>query len=99
MLQTPNAVLFVEMDDNLRVCGRTKSVPAFEKSFAQFDIIVDFTIEHNPDSCVLIAHGLSAAIAQVNDRKPPVPQPDGPRTVRALAVRPTMNDPVQHPLD
>ena len=63
------------MDQDLGVAlGPESMPPAFELA-AQLLIVVDLAVEDDLDRAILVADGLIAAV-QVDDREPPMDQPD-----------------------
>src|SRR5439155_2933665 len=55
-----------------------KAVSGRTQFAAQPQVVVDLTIEDNPDGFVLVGHWLSGSSAEVDDRKAAVRQPDAP---------------------
>ena len=55
------AVLFIEMDNCLSVSVRIKVMTLFLKLRPQFNEIVDFPVEDNPDTLILVVNWLMPA--------------------------------------
>ena len=67
-----------------------------DQLFAEFDEVVDLSVENEPERPVLVRHRLAAIIREVDDRKSPVDQSDRPVNPGALAVRATVGEPFRH---
>src|SRR5687768_12369246 len=60
-------------------------------------MIVDLTVEHDPNGPVLVAHGLMAQ-REIHDAEPTKSQSDTGLNMGAVIVRSAMPQPVFHPL-
>ena len=56
-LQAPFTEFLVEVNDYFGIAVRSKYVTAREFT-AQFEVVVDFAVEYDPDSAVLVGHRL-----------------------------------------
>ena len=65
---------------------------------AQLEVVVDLTVEHDPDGAILVVNGLMAA-CQIDDAQAPHAQADARLDMNPFVVRPTMPDHVAHPVD
>ena len=63
------SLLFVEMNNNFGIRAGTKIVSLSLKPCSQFGEIIDFAIEDEPDTLILVTHRLSARRRNVNDGK------------------------------
>ena len=86
MFQQAGPVLFVKMQDDFGVRCRAKLVAAF-KLLAQLAIVVDFTVEGNPESAVFIRNRLVPA-GKVDDAQPPVGNAEFSVQIETFVVRP-----------
>ena len=71
-LEAGGSVLLVQVQSNLAVGPRSKSVPALLQFGHDGVVVVEFTIGHDVKSTVLVGNGLISA-CQVNDTEPSVP--------------------------
>jgi len=70
MVETFLAVFFIKMDDDLGIRGGRKLVAASRQPGAYFIKIIDFSIEYDPDGCILVRDRLTAPLT-INDGKTP----------------------------
>src|SRR3989442_574832 len=91
-------MFFIGMEDDFRVGGGRKTVSFLDQFPPEFLEIVNFTVEHDPNGPVLVAHRLGSCV-QINDRKSAMPQPDRPGNILSFAVWPPVGDHVRHFLD
>ena len=65
---------------------------------AQLDVVVDFAVEYQPESAVLVAHGLEAGVGQVDNAQMAVGKAETTCVieVEALAVGAAMSDGFGH---
>src|SRR5208282_3654177 len=78
------------------MCGKAVP-PAFEVT-PQFRVIVYLSVEHDPDSAVLICDGLMAP-SQIDNAQSPKSETYTFAEVITFVVRAAMNDSPIHPLD
>ena len=86
------------MQNGFGVAVRPELMAPRQEVRAQIAIVIDFTVEGNPDGLVLVGDGLVAA-RQINDAQAPVPQAQRAVQVKALVVRPTMRHRVRSALE
>ena len=70
----------------------------FNQPFRKFTIVVNLSIENDPDILRLIANGLMPGV-KVNNTQAPHPNSDRPRDKYAVIVRSAMHHRVAHGLD
>ncbi|MEO2161329.1 MAG: hypothetical protein ABGY29_02270 [bacterium] len=58
------------MNNALSIRVGAKTVTCYFKFLAQFKMIVDFTIEDNPDGAILVAHWLMSGCGKIHDGQP-----------------------------
>src|ERR1700691_1632714 len=61
-------------------------------------MVVDFTVENNPDRTVFIAEGLVSG-CQIHNAEPSHADPDGTIGIDSLVVRPAMDHGTAHPAE
>src|SRR5260370_209570 len=98
MMNAVFAVLFIQMQNGfcIAVGGITMALPCQQR--AEIRIVVDFTVNHNPDAAVLISHRLMSS-SNINETGPAerprqrsrIPNPPHPRP-----PLPTHSRPVSH---
>jgi hypothetical protein len=71
----PNSPLLPAVHERFRVAMGSVNVTAGLELASQFDVVVDLSIEDDPDSSVLVGHRLGAAF-EIDDAEPTVPQHD-----------------------
>ena len=98
MLGTVGAVLIISMDDGLGVAVCIKGVAEPFQLVAEFEIVIDLTVEDNPGGAVLVVNRLLAAF-HIDNRQPPHAQADSLAEVEAVIIRATMADSVTHARD
>ena len=97
-------VVFVEMDQHFGVALSAEAMPGPFQSAAEVAEVIDFAVENDPHGAVFVRQWLFAA-GEVDDRQPPMAQGHaglhltGAVEVHAFAVRPTMTQHVDHPLE
>jgi len=86
------------MDDRFRVGAAAVDVTLCLQALSMCAMVVDFTIEDNPDRSILVGHRLVAGRRQVNDREAAESEAQTViRTqIRACTVRPAVNHGVSH---
>jgi hypothetical protein len=84
------------MDDDLRIAMGVELVSTRFEISAQFQKVINFSIENNPDGPVFIVNGLPAS-GDINDAQPPHPETDWPVGVDTFVVRSAVNDGLAHP--
>jgi hypothetical protein len=65
-LHAIEAVFFVEVDNHLRVRFCLENMPFGEKFFSEADIVVDLSIEHDPNCTVFVGNRL-VSMLQIDD--------------------------------
>ena len=70
-------LLLVEVDDDLAVRVRAETVAAVFQLLAKLRVVVDLSVENEPDRPVLVGHGLAARLGEIDDGESTVPEPDG----------------------
>ncbi len=91
------AMLLIEMDQDFGIAlGPEPVSPAFEPA-AQLLVVVDLAVEDDLDRAVFVADRLVAPF-QVDDRQPPMRQPDPWLGPEPLGVRAAMGDRIAHGL-
>ena len=68
--------------------------PCFQLG-AQFGEIVNFAIEHDPDTLVFVMNRLPAA-HEIDDAKPPHAEPDRSLSIDAFIIGPAVDDGLAH---
>ena len=63
------SLLFIQMNNDLRIRLSMKSMPLLDEIIPQFDIVENLSIEGDPDGLILIAHRLTPTI-KVKDAQP-----------------------------
>src|SRR5262245_39726184 len=93
------AALFVEMKDCFGVGSGPVRVAEFEQALAQGLMVVDFTVECDPDPSVLVGHWIAARLGQVDDGEPPMAEAEPAVTsdIDTGIVRPPVSHFVAHP--
>ena len=66
------SLFLIEMNECFRVGARSVGVTLRLQLFPQAGVVVDLSVEGNPDRAVLVRHRLSAGGRQIDDRQPPV---------------------------
>src|SRR5476651_2145066 len=85
------------MHDHFCVALSFKNVAFAQQKCAQFLIVIDFSVEDDLDSAVLVRDGLMASL-KIDDRESAKTQSDRSRDVVPVIVRPTMVNSVRHGL-
>src|SRR5207237_2718153 len=86
------------MDDHFRVRLGLEAVPASKQLLTQFDVIVDLTVEDDPDGAVLVAQRL-VPTAQVDDRQTAHGHAERTLDVYPFVVGPAMRDERRHSVE
>jgi hypothetical protein len=73
MIVTP---LFVCVNYHLCVGARPKLMAKPFKLTSQNEMVVNLSVENDPDGLIFIAHWISTLCGEVNDREPPVRKPN-----------------------
>lgn len=73
---------------DLGVAARTEAVAVLLQFGAQLPVVVDAAIEADRDAEFVGVHRLTAAVGQVDDAQPPVPQHDPAAVPVPVAIRP-----------
>ena len=84
------------MDDYLRVRLGSKLMALASQFFAQLHVIIDLTIENQPHCFFGIRHWLMAS-GQINDGKPPKPEPKRTGNKVTLVIGSAVCDGTRHP--
>src|SRR2546422_1009576 len=86
------------MEDRFRVASSPIAVPSGLEPRTKSRMVVDLAVVDDPDSLILVRHRL-VTTGHVNDRQPPVSEPDRTFDQETLAVWPSMPEHVAHPLE
>ena len=86
VLNTVATVLFVEMNDGLGITMSSVGMAAGDELLAQAKVVVNLTVEDNPDRAVLVADGLMAG-CEVHDAQPAHADADMSIKIEALVIR------------
>jgi hypothetical protein len=86
------------MHDGFGVAIAPEDVSFLLESFAQFRVVVDLTVECDPDGAVLVGQRLSARFTEINDTEPAMPQRDPVDDVRPVRIRSPMRQRALHAL-
>src|SRR5262249_28550193 len=97
-LHALGALLFVQVQDRLRVRVRLEPVPAVDQEGAQAAVVVDLSVKDDRAGAVLIKDRLMAA-GHVDDAQPPEAQTGIAVDVVPVVVRAAMDDRVRHLLE
>ncbi len=98
MLDAAGAVLLVEVHDRLGVGGRVERVAARFEIAPQRLVVVDLTVEHDPDRAVLVPDRLAPGL-EVDDAQTTHAEPDALGDVEPFAVGSAMRHDVAHRAD
>ena len=96
-VEAAHPVSFVEAQQDLGVGARAKAGAGPEELLPELHEVVDLAVEHDPYRAVVVPHRLVAGGREVDDAESPVPEPDRPIGVDALAVRPSVRERRAHP--
>ena len=96
MQQRTEAPLGKRLQQHLAVTGRVEIVPSRRQFELQFLEIVNLPIVGQHKSAIARFHRLARRVGQIDDRKPPVTEPDRAIAIMALAVRTSMSNDVRH---
>src|SRR5207253_390827 len=102
-LDTFDAPLFKSVQNHFTVgviCFPLVSAKSFQFG-ADLRIIVNLTIEHEPQRSVFVTHRLARRLREIDDRQATVPQPNPAilRNPRARTIWSSVDHSVPHPLD
>jgi hypothetical protein len=86
------------MNDRLGIASRTVSMPARLQLLGKLGVVVDLTIENDPDGTVLVADWLMA-VSQINDAEATHSDADIPGNENAGVVGAAMSDLIIHSLN
>jgi hypothetical protein len=95
MLNALASVLLVQMDDSLCVAFGAIPVATRFEIFSQILVVINFTVEDNPDVSVFIAQGLMSGL-NVDDAEAAHRQPDVLFDKEAIIVRAAVDDLLVH---
>ncbi len=98
ILDATNSLPPVSLQDHFRIGGGPKPIPGRDQLLLELDVVEDLSVERHPDGLELVGHGLPAA-RQVDDAQPDVSQAHRPIEVDSPAVRATVPDRREHPLE
>ena len=90
------AVLFVRVEDDLRVRPGGELVTAPDELLAQLDVVENLAVERDPERLVFVRHRLVSA-GQIENAQSCVAQPHARVRVVADAVGPAVPQPLDHP--
>jgi hypothetical protein len=77
------------MNQHLSITASCKAVPTFLKFPAQILEVIYFSIEDNPDSPILVRHGLLAC-RKIDDGQAAVPKQNTLSLIDAFTIRPAV---------
>src|ERR1039458_1974584 len=83
------------MDNHLSVGLGFENMPLAQEESAQLTKVVDFSVENDPDSAILIRERL-VATAKIDDREPHVTESHLRRQVHPLIIRASMAYGIHH---
>src|ERR1700722_11756084 len=83
------------MDDDFSIAMRLELMTKPYQLGHRLAVIVDFTVEDDPDIASLVIEWLLAA-SDINDRQPAMTQPDARLQQEAIAVGSAMGDGIVH---
>src|SRR5262249_13781892 len=90
MLHAITPIFFIEVNDHLCIAVGPKSVAACDQILSQRQLIIDFTVEDDPNCCVLITQRLMS-MHDINDAHAPPSQPVITIDTDSFVIRATMN--------
>jgi len=90
-------MLLIKMKDYLGIALGAKPMAFFSERGAQVSKIVDLSIEYDPNCLILVRKRRICPLLQINDRKPPLAEPDVRSRVRPTRVRAAVNNGRAHP--
>jgi hypothetical protein len=85
------SILFVQMNDRFRIAFSAITVATRFEIFSQILVVINFTVEDNPNVSAFIAQGLMTGL-NVDDAEAAHRQPDVLFDKEAIIVRPAMDD-------
>ena len=94
-LDETHAVLGIEMNQHLGVAARPEAVARALELYAKLAVVVDLAVLDDGDPMRLVRDRLVAG-GEVDDRQAPRREPDGPLDIRAVGVRPALNERCAH---
>jgi hypothetical protein len=95
MLNTFVSVFFVQMDDSFRIAFSAVAVATRLEIFSQILVVINFTVEDDPNVFVFIAKRLMASL-NVDDAEAAHRQPHVLFDKEAIIVRPAVDDLLIH---
>jgi hypothetical protein len=96
MLNAISTVLFIKVNDGLGVTIRGVTMTAGLQLLPQSRVVVDFTIEDDPDGAILIADGLMSS-GQIDDAETAHAEPNATLGVNPIVIGTAMHHRVAHP--
>src|SRR6266853_2264629 len=96
MLDAIPPILLVEVDDALGVAMRAEGVAQSDELLAKRQVIVDFSIEDDPNGAVLVAEGLVPS-GEVHNTQPAHAYAGAVVCVDSVVIRSAMRHDVAHP--
>jgi hypothetical protein len=87
--------MFVAMHNDFGIAGSAEAVAVTFQFLAQFREVVNLTVEDDPDGFLRIGHRLVAAF-EIDNGKPPEPEPERPIQVEAFIVGAAVDDAPGH---
>src|ERR1700682_6386815 len=84
-IDAASAILLVSVHDRFGVGRGPKLMPACHQLSAEIMVVVDLTVEHNPNGPIFIAPWLGPAGA-IDDREPPVAERGACAVCNALSI-------------
>jgi hypothetical protein len=98
ILKTVDSVFFVKVEDGLGVGVGAELASFTNQATPQFLVVVDLTVEDDPDRAIRIAHRLLAAV-QIDDAQTPMTQRDVTTQENPFVVRPAVSQAPSHLAD
>jgi hypothetical protein len=89
--------LLIHMDNYFSISLGLKDVAFSLKESSQFLVVVNLSIEHDPDTSIFIGKRLVTGL-EVDDGEPAKSEPHRPRNKKTFVVGPAMLDHVRHRL-
>ena len=84
-----DAEIFIEVNDRFCIRFGSEAVPAADQFFAQTTIVVDFSIQGNPDGLIFIRDRLMPS-GEIDNAQPAIAQSQGAFHVMTFIVRAAM---------
>src|SRR5262245_16751980 len=98
MIDTPGAELLIEVHDGLGIASGAQTVPSLNEHPAQFLVVIDLAVEHNPGRSVLVADLLLTA-PDIDDAQPTHTQSDTGAEVNTFFIGPAVHQHLAHRAD